>query len=374
MRNTISLLFFLTTSIWACSNPQSDGHGSMENMQHDEHMMREEHGMDHADHMMMHDPYPVGVMGSLHHEGFMFSVKHGRMSMEGNILGGDNIATADILQMPNPLGSMPANLSVVPECMDMNMTMVEGMYAYSKNVTFMLMGTFMSKDMALNTYAPMMNRDLLGQFNTSSSDLSELTFSTLFRIAQHGSSQWHGEVAYQKSVGANDQKDMVLTPMNMMMEMVLPYGMQSGDGASRLILGITNTRKINEKLTWGNQLKRNTVLNDKDWSYGNRTELNSWLQYPLNETVNLSSRLKFVSQGAISGNSPLISAPVQTANPANYGGEELHLGFGANLKFNIFPGGNDVLGIEILTPLMQDKNNLQMKTDYQVIVGYQKSF
>ena len=35
MRNTISLLFFLTTSIWACSNPQSDGHGSMENMRHD---------------------------------------------------------------------------------------------------------------------------------------------------------------------------------------------------------------------------------------------------------------------------------------------------------------------------------------------------
>ena len=374
MKNTISLLFFLTTSIWACSNPQSDGHGSMENMKHDEHMMHEEHDMDHADHMMMHGPYPVGVMGSLHHEGFMFSVKHGRMTMEGNILDGDNITTADILQMPNPLGSMPANLSVVPECMDMSMTMVEGMYAYSKNITFMLMGTFMSKDMTLSTYAPMMNRDLLGQFNTSSSDLSELTFSALFRIAQHGSSQWHGEVAYQKSVGANDQQDMVLTPMNMMMEMVLPYGMQSGDGASRLILGITNTRKINEKLTWGNQLKRNAVLSEKDWSYGNRTELNSWLQYPLNETVNLSSRLKFISQGAISGNNSSISAPVQTANPANYGGEELHLGFGANFKLNIFPGGHDVLGIEILTPLMQDKNNLQMKTDYQVVVGYQKSF
>ena len=374
MKNTISLLFFLTTSILAFSNPQSETHDSMENMQHDEHMMHEEHGMDHADHMMMHDPYPVGVMGSLHDEGFMFSIKHGRMTMEGNIFDGDNISTADILQMPNSLGNMPANLSVVPESMDMSMTMVEGMYAFSKNITFMLMGTFMSKDMTLNTYAPMMNRDLLGQFNTSSSDLSELTFSTLFRIAQHGSSQWHGDVAYQKSVGANDQKDTVLTPMNMMMEMVLPYGMQSGDGASRLILGITNTRKINEKLTWGNQLKRNAVLSEKDWSYGNRTELNSWLQYPLNETVSLSSRLKFVSQDAISGNSPLISAPVQTANPANYGGEELHLGFGANFKFNIFPGGNDVLGIEILTPMIQDKNNLQMKTDYQVIVGYQKSF
>ena len=101
MKNTISLLLFLTTFIWACSNPQTTGHDSMEKMQHDDHTMHKEGGMDHADHMMMHDPYPVGVMGSLHHEGFMFSVKHGRMSMEGNILGGDNIATADILQMPN---------------------------------------------------------------------------------------------------------------------------------------------------------------------------------------------------------------------------------------------------------------------------------
>ena len=149
MKNTISLLFFLTTLIWACVDPQSDDHNSMDKMQHDEHMMHEEHDTDHADHMMMHDPYPVGVMGSLHHEGFMFSIKHGRMTMEGNILDGDNISTADILQMPNPLGSMPANLSVVPECMDMSMTMVEGMYAYSKDITFMLMGTFMSKDMTL---------------------------------------------------------------------------------------------------------------------------------------------------------------------------------------------------------------------------------
>lgn len=96
MKNIILSLFFLTTLIWACNNSQPEDHGSMEKMQHDEHRMHDEHEMDHADHMMMHDSYPVGVMGSLHHEGFMFSIKHGRMTMEGNILDGDNIATADI--------------------------------------------------------------------------------------------------------------------------------------------------------------------------------------------------------------------------------------------------------------------------------------
>ena len=115
-------------------------------------------------------------------------------------------------------------------------------------------------------------------------------------------------------------------------------------------------------------------MNEKDWSYGNRTELNSWLQYPLNETVNLSSRLKFISQGVISGNTLQSAHLCKQLTQLTMVEKSCILGFGANFKLNIFPGGNDVLGIEILTPLMQDKNNLQMKTDYQVIVGYQKSF
>ena len=57
-----------------------------------------------------------------------------------------------------------------------------------------------------------------------------MTFSTLFKIGEQGISKWHGEIVYQKSVGSTNQKDTVLTPMNMRMEMVLPYGMQSGDG------------------------------------------------------------------------------------------------------------------------------------------------
>ena len=67
-------------------------------------------------------------------------------------------------------------------------------------------------------------------------------------------------------------------------------------------------------------------------------------------------------------------APVQTANPENYGGTEVFLGLGMNINLDTFFSGNDSIGIEILKPVNQDKNNLQMKTDYQVIIGYQKSF
>ena len=44
------------------------------------------------------------------------------------------------------------------------------------------------------------------------------------------------------------------------------------------------------------------------------------------------------------------------------------------VNLDAFFSGNNSIGIEILKPVNQNKNNLQMKTDYQVIIGYQKSF
>jgi hypothetical protein len=44
------------------------------------------------------------------------------------------------------------------------------------------------------------------------------------------------------------------------------------------------------------------------------------------------------------------------------------------LLTSIFPGHADRIGIEFVLPIEQDKNGLQMETDYQFILGYQKSF
>jgi hypothetical protein len=227
--------------------------------------------------------------------------------------------------------------------------------------------------MKLSTYSPMMERDFIGHFNTSTSDLSDITLSALFKISEKNMSKWHGEVSYQKSVGSADQTGKALTPMGTRIEMIMPYAMQSGDDATRVILGLTNTRQLNEKIIWGNQIKRKIVVNNADWSFGDQTELNSWLQYSLGKHISVSSRLKFLDQDGISGRDSMIVAPVQTANPDNYGGKELHFGFGINWAMNLSHGGNDLLAFELLRPLIQNKNNLQMKSDYQIILGYKKS-
>jgi hypothetical protein len=338
------------------------------------HGMHKEDHMDHMDHMDHHAPAPIATTGNMHHNGWMVSVKHGLMHMSGNIMDGDSISNADILQMPNAMGSMPANLSVIPNDMDMQMTMIDVMYAPSKDITLMMMGTYISKDMTLKTYSGMMSRELLGKFSTSSSDISDLTFSALYSLHNENNSKWHGELSVQKSIGKNDDTDQVLTPMGTEMNMVLPYAMQSSDKATRLILGLTNTRKLNDKTSWTNQGRYKKVVNKKDWAFGDQFELNSWIQYQYKPYLSLSTRLKFVSQDAISGINPMIMAPVQTANPKNYGGEELHIGFGASHPLSLFGINNQNIGVELMLPLLQEKNNLQMKLAYQVTFGYQKAF
>lgn len=325
-------------------------------------------------HMMSYGNAPFGLMASMHHEGFMFSIKQGHMDMRGNILDGNHISNAEILALPNKTGSQPKNLSVVPTDMKMQMTMVSLMYAPMERINFMAMATYASKDMKLNSYKPMMDRGFLGTFSTSTNDLSNYSLSGLFKLKEDHQSRWHMEICFQNSAGSNDSTDTVLTPMGTSSKMILPYGMQSGDGSKRLVLGITNVKKHKEKIVWGNQIKRKLAFSSGDWNFGDELEYNTWIQYELNKSVSLSTRMKFIYQDEISGKSTLINAPVQTANPENYGGKELHLGLGVSFWPNKAAKKGNRLGLEIVKPVVQNKNNLQMKTNYQIILGYQKSF
>ena len=325
-------------------------------------------------HTMPYGNAPIGLMAGMHHEGFMLSIKQSQMDMEDNILDGNHISYSEILSLPNTNGSQPKNLSVVPIDMKMQMTMISLMYAKSEKINFMAMATYTTKDMGLNSYKPMMGRELLGSFSTSSSDFSNFSLGSLFKLREVHGSRWHAEVSFQKSIGEDDTAGLVLTPMGTRSKMILPYGMQLGDSSTRLVLGITNVKKYKEKIVWGNQLKRKTILSDADWSFGNELEYNTWMQFKLNKSTSLSTRIKFMHQGDISGSSALINAPVQTASPKNYGGNEIHLGFGINFWPRQSIQKGNLLGIEVFKPIYQNKNNLQMKTSHHVVLGYQRSF
>ena len=349
---------------------------------------------------------PIGVMADhFHKKGeWMVSLRFANMEMKKNILNGNSISIEDILKQPNPFTKIPmmmknsesmlainevpskisdhphstsmkipANLSVIPKKMTMRMIMLGAMYAPSDKLTLMGMAMFNDKEMMLDTHQAMVARNYLGSFETSSSDLTKISFSALFNLHDIESSRWHAIFGLEKSLGENSEKGLVLTPMNIKTFITLPYGMQSSDKALRLITGITNVRLIGGFVI-GNQLLVKKVIDEKDWNFGDELEYNIWLQGSFNDRASYSFRLNYNDQDSIDGFDKTIMAPVQTANPLNYGGEIINFGIGINVISNIFVGRyKDRFAFEIIKPIDQNKNGLQMKDDLTIYFGFQKS-
>ena len=318
---------------------------------------------------------PIGVMADhMHKKGeSMISLRASYMKMKSNSFDGSSIADSEILVIDNPHSNSPAKLSVVPIKMSMKMLMLGGMYAPSDDFTLMFMTMFMDKSMNLDTYHAM-TRNNIGSFNSSSSDLSDLSFSALVKIDEQGKSRWHAEIGFKYSVGDRNTKGKVLTPMNTIMEMVLPYGMQSGDDSAALVIGFTNLYTLSNEHFFGNQIRIFKNISSKDWHYGDKTYFDSWYQYSVSQNFSISSRLRLNHQKDISGVDPNITAPVQTSITTNYGGFTAEVGLGFNFLTQIFPGSEDRLALEIINPLINEKNGLQMKDKTKIIFGFQKSF
>ena len=318
---------------------------------------------------------PISVMADhMHKKGeSMISLRVSHMKMKGNSLDGNSIADSEILDINNPHSNSPAKLSVVPIEMSMKMLMLGGMYAPSDDLTLMFMTMFMDKSMNLNTYHAMM-RNNIGSFNSSSSDLSDLSFSALLNINEKDKSRWHAEIGLKFSIGDKNEKGNVLTPMNTNMEMLLPYGMQSGDDSIALVVGFTNLYTLSDKHTFGNQIRFFRNISSKEWHFGDKTYFDSWYQYSVSRKFSISSRLRLNHQENISGFDSNIKAPVQTSITSNYGGFTSIVGLGFNFLTQIFPGSEDRLALEIISSIINQKNGLQMKDKTQIVFGFQKSF
>ena len=312
------------------------------------------------------DHAPIGVMGDhFHKKGeSMISLRHIKMYMAGNLVGSKDVSDGQIIELPNPyqMGNMPSKLSVVPQNMEMD------------SLTIMGMGMFMGKEMKLNTYKGMMDRALLGTFNSSSFDLSEFSVSALIKLRKTENSRWHAQLGIQKSVGKENTSGEVLTPMNTTQSIILPYGMQSGDKSTALISALTYVT-TRENWVFGRQLRMKSNISEDKWHFGNSLSPTGWLQRELSSKTSVSLRLTYSHQYPINGRNNLIMAPVQTANPNNYGGKTFKLGTGLNQLFKIFPGDHaDRFGLEVSYPIYQNLNGPQMKSGLSIQLGYQKSF
>ena len=343
-------------------------------------LFSEEMKMDHS-HMKGHVMHkashhsPSGIMGGESHKKgqFMFSVKQMRMSMKKNSNLGTRLSDQEIISLPNPYynGSTLPKLSVVPKSMDMEMTMLEGMYGLSDKYTLMFMATYLSKNMKLSSYGAMADRPFLGTFSTQTTDLSSVALSSLIKIKETEAYKLHVEVGLEKSIGSKDIEGEILNPMNMKMNVRFPYSMQAGDKSTSLISAMTFIKR-DEDWTYGSQIKNKQAINKKAWNFGDSLALNIWIRNDLSDQLSLSLRGSFLYQDSLEGRDIKIMAPVQTSNPKNYGGKTYEVALGVNRLLKI--GSGNSIGLELVIPIKQNLNGPQMELSDSINLVFRKSF
>lgn len=323
---------------------------------------------------------PIGVMGEhMHKTGeWMLSYRFMHMGMAGSRINGNSVS-ADFIATTTPnrffgMPMQPPTLRVVPLRMDMDMHMFGGMYAPTDWLTLMAMGMYVTKEMDHVTYQGPAGTTELGEFTTKANGIGDTTLTGLIRLYETDSVHIHAHAGIGLPTGSNSETDDVLTPMNTNPILRLPYPMQIGSGTYDLRPGFTYSGKSGD-LGWGLQYTSIIRLGrDQGYRLGDVHQFTGWASYQIEPWMSVSARLAGDVTGRVHGIDSSIVAPVQTANPLYSGGETITTFLGANFAGQQGLIRGHRLGLEIGVPVMRHLNGPQMETDWQITVGWQKSF
>ena len=313
---------------------------------------------------------PIGVMGDhLHKKGeWMLSYRFMSMRMEDNLQGSDSVS-------PEAIVAPGSGLRVVPVDMTTDMHMLGAMYAPSDKLTLMLMLNYIDKEMDHITFSGMMGTNQRGVFTTNTSGIGDTKVSALYGIYSADQHNIHLNFGLSIPTGSIDETDQILTPMGTTPSPRLPYPMQLGSGTYDLEPGVTYTGR-NGQWDWVGQLKATIRLDDNDEGYtlGDKVMLTAWNSYRFNDWVAGSLRLSYQNSDDMNGRDSQINLPVQTAQPQNFGGEQLDLGVGINLIGAEAQTLGHRVAVEYTTTLKQHANGTQMEMHNMLTLGYQYSF
>lgn len=320
---------------------------------------------------------PISIMGDHVHKAseWMVSYRYMSMSMSGNLLGANEIDNGTLVTtQANRFASMPMmppTLRVVPQTMTSSMHMLGIMYAPTDNLTLVAMLSYLEKDMLLTTYQGMMGTNVLGNFSSDSSGMGDARVGALYRLFTSNTHHLHANLSLSLPTGSINETGQVLTPMNMQPLVRLPYAMQLGSGTYDLLPGLTYKGQ-SAPWSWGAQVIATFRTGDNKYNYrlGNQQKLNAWMQFAFAPSLSASLGFEYKKSQAIKGIDTEIMLPVQTADPANYGGTHQSIKAGLNW---VGYGGHR-LALEYLYPVKQKVNGVQMEMDAMWMLGYQKAF
>lgn len=321
---------------------------------------------------------PLNVMEDhTHAKGqWMVSYQFQHMKMQGNIQGRDSISNNDFVTTISNPNAPPATLRVVPTEMDMNMHMLGTMYGLTDKITLMAMAMYMDNSMEHITYAGMSGTTVLGRFKTETKGWGDTSLSGIYNLYETQKTRINISLGVSAPTGSIKEEYTVLTPMNMTPRLRLPYAMQLGSGTWDGLLGATYSGQ-SDKWSWGAQYKATIRLEDENsqsYRLGDRHIVNTWAGRQLSPSIAVLGKISLEKTGKIKGRDANITAPVQTANPNNYGGKFINAGIGLQYRPKYTPIRGISIDTELTLPIYQNVNGVQMERDWGLGFRISKSF
>jgi hypothetical protein len=242
----------------------------------------------------------------------------------------------------------------------------------SDRLTLSATGTFAQKSMEYLTGIPG-EPDVYLWYETESMGLEDVQVTGLVDVFSQGAVRAHLQGGVSIPVGSIDSGDQ--TPFSDPAEAQLPYAQQLGSGTLDLLPGFTVSVQ-NERASLGIQGRAviRMAENDRDWALGDQYQGTVWGGYMVSDYISVSISGRYTTWGQVEGVDAALD-PLQdpAANTLATAGSRLDFPVGFNL---LIPEGRLAghrLGLEFILPVHQDLEGPQLRQDWSVIVGWQKS-
>ncbi len=310
---------------------------------------------------------PAGMMGDHTHDKGGLMV--GLSLMHEDYRGTSNRGTEDI----SDDAIAAAGYMARTRSMTMDMAMLHIMYAPSDRLTLMVMPSWQRMDMTMvGTGAMAMPGSGHGGHSMAKGEtmshategFGDTQVSALLTLSKGAKHQLHAGLGVSIPTGSVSVKGES--------GKFVHYGMQLGSGTWDLLPQMTY-RGWAGRFGWGAQTAyvfRGQDANKSGFRFGDRFTATGWGSYRASPALSLSGRIAFQTEGKVEGH---YNGPHNHSSPpdrqANYGGDRVEAGLGANVLLGQFR-----LGAEANVPLYQRMNGIQTPKRFGASVNLSTMF
>jgi len=342
----------------------------------------------HGGHSHHHSHAPAGVMFDhmLPKSGdVMVGTRYMYSSELGSMLHGTNVASDEAI-INNGCGLVQC--SITPSEMNMNMIMVDLMYAPTDWLNLMLMPQFMDMNMNLRPLdgAPPSSGGHNHGGGNGYHDTGGVGDTGMYALFKLFGNQEHHLLATLGISAPTGDVGIKLRDTHQQDGDYIHYGMQLGSGTWDFKPSVTYTGQI-DKWSWGAQasgIKRLENSNTSGYALGDMFQTTAWGSYSVFDWLSASIRGVYTLQGAIRGEfnehavagvgwEPyVVSGPMDL--PSNYGGKYWDVGFGLNAFVLTGDLQGNSLSFEWLQPVSDNVNGYQLERNGALSANWSYAF